>query len=224
MTQHSQSQHQFWKASGWSIISAQQNSSFTLWFTGLSGTGKTTLADLVCKALLARGYKAEIIDTPALSRWLKQELHIYEDILEDSSHTLGYDAFITYICTLLARNGVISITPTISPYSEARAHAREHLAQFIEIYLHCSPEQRHKRRQTREAISLAASVSEGLYQPPDSPELSIDTTHEQPERSALRILDYLELHGHIAPLWEESEDAEAIALIKARLQALGYLD
>ena len=224
MAQHSQSQHHFWKTSGWSIISARQNFSFTLWFTGLSGTGKTTLADMVCKALLARGYKAEIIDTQALSRWLKQELHIDEDILEDGSHTLGYDAFITYICTILARNGVISIAPTISPYSEARTHAREHLSHFIEIYLHCSSEQRDKRQQGKEHILLATSVSQHLYQPPVSPELSIDTTHEQPERSALRILDYLELHGYIAPLWEENETDEEVALIKARLQALGYLD
>jgi adenylylsulfate kinase len=224
MAQHSQSQHHFWKTPGWTIISARQNSSFTLWFTGLSATGKTTLADMVCRALLARGYKTEIIDTQALSRWLKRELHIDEDILEDSSHTLGYDAFITYICTLLARNGVISITPTISPHSEARAHAREHLFQFVEVYLYCSPEQRHKRRQEKENTPLTIGISERLYQPPDSPELSIDTTHEQPERSALRILDYLELHGYIAPLWDENETDEAIALIKARLQALGYLD
>ena len=224
MAQHSQSEHSFWQAPGWSVISAKQNSSFTLWFTGMAGTGKTTLADMVCKALLARGYKAEIIDTRALSRWLKQELHIDEAILEDSSHTLGYDAFITYICTILARNGVTSITPTISPHSEARAHAREHLAQFIEIYLYCSQQQRQKRLQQKEHTAPTIGASERLYQPPDNPELSIDTTHEPPERSALHILDYLELHGYIAPLWEASETDEEIALIKNRLQALGYLD
>lgn len=222
MTQHSP--EHFWNTTGWSIISAQQSTGFTLWFTGLPGTGKTTLADLIYKALLFRGYKAEIINTQALARWLKQELHIDETILEDSSHTLGYDAFITYICTLLARNGVISITPAISPHREARAHAREHLPQFIEIYLYCSPEQRSNRQRAKEDISLAATIATHLYQPPDSPELSIDTSKELPERSALRILDYLELHGHIAPLWEETETDEAIALIKARLQALGYLD
>lgn len=214
----------FWDTTGWSVITAREPTSFTLWFTGLPGTGKTTLADMVCKALLFRGYKAEVINTQALTRWLKQELHIDETILEDSSHTLGYDAFITYICTLLARNGVISITPAISPHREARAHAREHLPNFIEIYLYCSPEQCAGRQRAKENISLTSTIATHLYQPPENPELSIDTTHDLPERSALRILDYLEQHGHIAPLWEETETDEAIALIKARLQALGYLD
>lgn len=223
MAEHSHSP--FRDTPGWSTISARHGSSFTLWFTGLAGTGKTTLADLVCKALLARGYKAEIIDTQALARWLKQELHIDEHMQEDTSHTLGYDAFITYICTILARNGVISLTPAISPHRQARIHAREHLPRFIEIYLHCSPEQREARRQKQEKLSAAASLAESLYEPPTSTELSIDTTSESPERSALRILDYLEQHGYIAPLWEAAEMDEAeITLIKARLQALGYLD
>lgn len=223
MAEHSQ--FQLWDTPGWSTISAHQQSSFTLWFTGLAGTGKTTLSGLVCKTLLARGYKAEIIDTPALARWLKQELHIDEQMQEEASHTLGYDAFITYICTILARNGVISLTPAISPHRQARAHAREHLPQFIEIYLSCSPEQRAERRRKKESYSVVASLAESLYEPPLAAELSIDTTHEPAERSALRILDYLEQHGYIAPLWEEAEMDEAeIALIKARLQALGYLD
>jgi adenylylsulfate kinase len=223
MVEHTHSQ--FWNSPGWSNISAHQHSSFTLWFTGLAGTGKTTLADLVCKALLARGYKAEIIDTHALARWLKQELHVDEQVQEEASHTLGYDAFITYICTILTRNGVISLTPAISPHRQARAHAREHLPNFIEIYLSCSPEQRIERRRKKEGYSAIINLAESLYEPPAAAELSIDTTLEPPERSALRILDYLEQHGYIAPLWEEAEMDEAeIALIKARLQALGYLD
>lgn len=219
------SQSPFWNTPGWSTISAYNGSSFTLWFTGLAGTGKTTLADLVCKALLARGYRAEIIDTQALARWLKQELHIDEQMQEDASHTLGYDAFITYICTILARNGVIALTPAISPYRQARLHAREHLPRFIEIYLHCSPEQREGRKRNGEHFSTTASLAESLYEAPTCAELNIDTTAESAERSALRILAYLEQHGYIAPLWEaaEMDDAE-IALIKARLQALGYLD
>ncbi|HLI07220.1 MAG TPA: adenylyl-sulfate kinase [Ktedonobacteraceae bacterium] len=221
MAEHSHSR--FWDSPGWSRISAHQQRSFTLWFTGLAGTGKTTLANLVCKALLARGYKAEIIDTRALAHWLKQELHIDEQVEEEASHTLGYDAFITYICTILARNGVIALTPAISPHRQARAYAREHLPGFTEIYLSCSPACRAERRRKKE--SLIANLAESLYEPPTEAELSIDTTFEPPERSALRILDYLEQHGYIAPLWEEAEMDEAeIALIKARLQALGYLD
>ncbi len=119
---------------GWSTITAGQTACFTLWFTGLHGTGKTTLARLVQKALVARGHKVEIIDTESLSRWLKQELHIEENMCEDRN-TIGparsYDAFVTYICTLLAHNGIITIASSVSPYREARVHAREHIPHFL---------------------------------------------------------------------------------------------
>ena len=210
---------------GWSTITAGQTASFTLWFTGLHGTGKTTLARLVQKALVARGHKVEIIDTQSLSRWLKQELHIEEDMCEErntTGPTRSYDAFVTYICTLLAHNGIITIASSVSPYREARVHAREHLAHFIEIYLHCSNEARLQRLQE---LHRSADIEESLYQPPTTAEISLDTCLESPERCALHILAYLEQYSYITPLWEmlEQEDEET-AMIKARLQALGYLE
>lgn len=207
---------------GWSTISASNGCSFTIWLTGLPRTGKTMLAQLLKKALIARGYKVEIIDAQALSRWLHLELQMNEEIREDSSHTLGYDAFVTYICTLLARNGIVCITSSVSPFSEARKYAREQIPQFIEVYLHCSSEQRQKRL---EHLEDNPAITPDLYQPPTMPELSIDTGEAFPERNALRVISYLEQHSYLAPLCEDvdSEDEE-IASIKARLQAMGYLE
>lgn len=207
--------------SGWTTISAHADLSFTLWLTGLPGSGKTTLARLVEQALEARGYHIELIDTFVFSRWLKRELHIQEDLHEDHSHSIGYDAFITYICAILARNGVISITTAVSPYAEARKFAREQLQKFVEVYLYCAPEERSSRLDRRETLS---SMPDTLYQPPACPELSIDTASEPPERSALHVIDFLEQHGYIAPRWEDAEDEDEAAIVKARLQALGYLD
>ncbi|MEO8970268.1 MAG: adenylyl-sulfate kinase [Ktedonobacteraceae bacterium] len=210
---------------GWSTIAAGQNACFTLWFTGLHGTGKTTLAQLVQKALVARGYKVEIIDTQSLSHWLKHELHIDEDIREDrshSDHTPNYDTFVTYICTLLAHNGIITIASSVSPCHEARIHAREQISHFIEIYLHCPDEVRLQR--LRE-LNRSTEIGESLYQPPPTAEISLDTSLESLERSALHILAYLEQYSYITPLWEKLEqEDEEIATIKARLQSLGYLE
>lgn len=206
---------------GWSTIAPNDRSSFTLWFTGLPGTGKTTLANLVKKALMARGYKVEIIAGQTLTSWLSRELQVEEHTKDDRSHVPGYDAFITYICSMLARNGVITITTAVSPHRAARDYAREQLYQFVEVYLRCSGEQRYDRLHQQEQLPM---IGEEHYQPPTGAELSIDTGSEAPERSALRVITYLEQCGYIAPLWEEVDTEEEIATIKTRLQALGYLD
>jgi adenylylsulfate kinase len=221
MDQHSQ-EHGWDNWPGWSTISASSDRSFTVWFTGLPGSGKSTLAQLVKKALQARGFKVEIIDTQTLAYWLKHELHIEDDGREDRSHAPGYDAFITYICTLLARNGVITISVSVSPYQEARTHAREQIHHFIEVYLHCTPEQRLERLRQH---GLKPAMPAQLYQVPTRSELSIDTSLELTERSALRIIAYLEQCGYVAPLWEDKDSTdEEIANVMARLQALGYLE
>lgn len=208
---------------GWSTISAYRSTAFTLWLTGLPGVGKATLAQLVKAALTNRGYKVETIDSYVLSNWLQQEMHIEECTRDDYSHTAGYDAFVTYLCSILAHNNIITITTAVSPYQEARAFAREQLPSFIEVYLHCATPKRQQRLQKQEHLPL---IQDQLYQPPIAPELQFDTGNEVAERTALHIVEYLEQHGYIAPLWEKSEDEheEAIEQIKARLKALGYLE
>ena len=207
---------------GWSTISANNSPSFTIWLTGLPRTGKTTLALFLKKALVTRGYNVEIIDSQTLSHWINLELQLKEELSEDTSHTLGYDAFVTYVCTLLTRNSIICITSFVSPFSAARNFAREHLPKFVEVYLYCSAEQREKRL---EKLGNIPAITPELYQPPTMPELRVDTSDEYPERSAMHLISYLEQHSYLAPLWEDIEtEDEEIAIIKTRLQAMGYLD
>ncbi len=207
---------------GWSTISPNNNPSFTIWLTGLPGTGKTTLALFLKKALVTRGYNVEIIDNQTLSHWMNLELQLKEELLEDTSYILGYDAFVTYICTLLTRNGVICITSFVSPFTAARNFAREQLSKFVEVYLYCTDELRDKR--LHKLGNIPAITSE-LYQPPTMPDLSIDTSEDYPERSTIRLISYLEHHSYVAPLWDDLEtDDEEVASIKSRLQAMGYLD
>ena len=208
--------------SGWSTISAKKNFSFTIWLTGLPGTGKTTLAVFLKKALVTRGYNVEIIDTQTLSHWMNLELKLKEELRDDSSHTLGFDAFVTYVCTLLTRNSVICITSFVSPFSAARNLAREQISRFIEVYLYCSDEQREMRV---EKLGNIPAITPEFYQPPTKPEISINTSQDYPEQSTMHLISYLEQHSYLAPLWEdfETEDDE-IAIIKTRLQAMGYLE
>jgi adenylylsulfate kinase-like enzyme len=206
---------------GWSMISASDSLGFTLWFTGLHGTGKSTLAALIKDALAFQGYKVEIIDSNTLSYWLQRELHIDETIKGDRSHIPGYDAFVTYLCAILARNGVITITTSVSPYLIARSHAREHIPHFVEVHLHCSLPQRRRRLHQSESEIF---VKDSLYQEPENVELSINTEKELAEQSALHILLYLEKQGYIAPLWEDFPTTEEVEVIKARLHPLGYLE
>src|SRR5216684_7902193 len=113
------------------------------------------------------------------SSCFKHELHIEDDGREDLTHAPGYDAFITYICTLLARNGIITISVSVSPNQEARTHAREQIHHFIEVYLHCTPAQRLVRLGQH---GLIPAMPAQLYQVPAKAELSIDTSLELPER------------------------------------------
>lgn len=219
MAQRPQQAWQRWP--GWSMISAGHYLGFTLWFTGLHGTGKSTIATLLHDALVLRGHKVEIIDSNTLSYWLQRELHIDETIKGDQSHIPGYDAFVTYLCTILARNGVITITTSVSPFEAARSHAREHIAHFIEVYLNCSLSQRRRRLHQKEGEIF---VKDSLYQEPTKAELRIDTETELAESSALRILLYLEGEGYIAPLREDLPTTEELMAVRTHLYPVEYLE
>lgn len=226
------SQHMTWDAwPGWSTISASNQRGFTLWFTGLSASGKTTLAHLVKKVLLARGFKVEIIDPQAVSFWLKHAFPLDEARQAPPGNAPDLGAILTYICTLLARNEIITITTTVCPYRATRDRARSQIGHFLEIYLHCPEAQRARRLKQP---GRATDALEHSYEPPLAPELNIDSGLEPPEICALRIISYLEQHGFVPPLWEETYAAhsgeelllldEEANLIKARLQSLGYLE
>lgn len=207
---------------GWSTISANEHACFTVWLTGLPGTGKTTLAGLVQQALTTRGHKVQLLTNRELSHWLQDELHVQESFEGDRSDLPGYDAFLTYLCYLLARNGIITITSSISPYLSARRYARAQINRFVEVYLYCTATTREKRIHQREPVE---SFPEQLYEVPTNPDLAIDTDQEEPERSALRIIERLEQQSYIAPICGEHDDEDPeIATIKARLEALGYLE
>jgi adenylylsulfate kinase len=173
---------------------------FCLWFTGLSGSGKTTITSLLVKELRRRGSKLEVLDGDIVRQNLSKGLGFSK---EDRDTNIRRVAF---VADLLSRNEVPVITAAISPYREIRDEARSNMdGRFIEAYVKASVEEC-ERRDVKGLYAKARSgeikeftgVSDP-YEPPENPELVIDTETQTPEQSAQQILDYLEERGLIPP-------------------------
>ena len=168
---------------------------FTLWFTGLSGSGKTTITNQLVKALRKRSVPLEVLDGDIVRENLSKGLGFSK---EDRDTNIRRIAF---VANLLSRNGVPVITAAISPYREIRNEAREMMdGRFVEAYVKASVEVCEQRDvKGLYAKARAGEIKEftGVsdpYEPPEEPELVIDTESQSPEQSAEQILTYLEEH------------------------------
>jgi len=166
---------------------------FCLWFTGLSGAGKTTITGILVDELRKRGAKLEVLDGDVVRENLSKGLGFSK---EDRDTNIRRIAF---VANLLSRNGVPVITAAISPYRDIRNEAREMMdGRFIEAYVKASVETceerdvkgLYKKARTGE-IKEFTGVSDP-YEPPEDPELTLETETQTPEQSAQQILDYLE--------------------------------
>jgi adenylyl-sulfate kinase len=166
---------------------------FTLWFTGLSGAGKSTITGHLVDELKRRGSKIEVLDGDIVRENLSKGLGFSK---EDRDTNIRRIAF---VADLLSRNEVPVITAAISPYAEIRDEAREMMdGRFIEAYVKVSLEEAERRdvkglyKKARAGeIKEFTGVSDP-YEAPEDPELVLDTENETPEESARKILDFLE--------------------------------
>jgi adenylylsulfate kinase len=172
------------------------NGGYTLWFTGLSGSGKTTITNLLVKELLSRGSKLEVLDGDVVRENLSKGLGFSK---EDRDTNIRRIAF---VANLLSRNGVPVITAAISPYREIRDEARQMMDdRFVEIYVKASVEACEKRdvkglyaKARSGEIKEFTGVSDP-YEEPENAEIVVDTESQSPEESAKQIVDYLEDNG-----------------------------
>jgi len=171
---------------------------FCLWFTGLSGSGKTTITTLLVKELRRRGSKLEVLDGDIVRENLSKGLGFSK---EDRDTNIRRIAF---VADLLSRNDVPVITAAISPYREIRDEARKKMGErFIEIYTQAPLEVCEERDvKGLYAKARAGEIKEftGIsdpYEPPEKPEILIETDKQSPDESAQQILDYLEGRGLI---------------------------
>jgi adenylylsulfate kinase len=166
---------------------------FCLWFTGLSGSGKSTITTHLVKELRKRGSKLEVLDGDVVRENLSKGLGFSK---EDRDTNIRRIAF---VANLLSRNEVPVITAAISPYREIRDEARQMMGdRFVEAYVKASVEvceQRDVKGLYAKARSGEIKEFTGVsdpYEPPENPELVLDTEHQSAEESAQQILSYLE--------------------------------
>lgn len=165
---------------------------FTIWFTGLSGSGKSTLSNLLANELQMRGYKVEVLDGDEVRTNLSQGLGFSKADRDNNIQRIAY------VCKLLSRNGVVAIAAAISPYKEAREKARKEIENFIEVHADCTLDEcinRDVKGLYKKAIAGEISNFTGVsdpYEPPDNPEVLIQTHAEDVTDSLNKIMAYLE--------------------------------
>jgi len=194
---------------------------FTLWFTGLSGAGKTTLAHIVETEMRRHNLKVEILDGDVVRTNLSKGLGFSKEDRDTNIRRIGF------VCHLLSRNGVAAISAAISPYREIRDEVRKMIGDFVEVYVHCPVEvcaKRDVKGLYAKAMSGEIPVFTGVsdpYEEPLNPEVIVDSSTETVEESAQKILKKLEELGYL-PKTEEVYSEEEEEEVKRRLEELGY--
>jgi adenylyl-sulfate kinase len=171
-----------------------------VWLTGLSGAGKTAIAEPLARALKNRGLKIERLDGDIVRQSLTSDLGFTK---EDRDENIKR---ITFVAKLLTRNGVGVICSFISPYRERRARSRQEIEEggaFIEVYVHCPVEvcaERDVKGLYEQAFAGEIENFTGVsdpYEPPENPEIVCHTAEETVEESVARIIAYLEQNGYV---------------------------
>ncbi len=172
---------------------------FTVWFTGLSGSGKSTIAEMLFHEFQARGMNTEILDGDEVRKNLSKGLGFSKEDRDTNILRIGY------VANLLTRNGVATICCPISPYKETRDACRELIGEnFVEVYVHATLEELAENRDPKGLYkkALAGEIKnftgvDDPYEAPEDPELKVDTMVQSPEESLQSVLSRLKELGHI---------------------------
>jgi len=180
---------------------------FTIWFTGLSGAGKTTVSRLVEKELRARGYKVEVLDGDVVRENLSKGLGFSKEDRDTNIRRIGF------VCELLTRNDVIAIAAAISPYRAIRDENRARVGgRFVEVYCKAPLEvlmARDVKGLYKKALAGEIKNFTGIddpYEPPENPEVIIESDRETPEQSAAKVMAKLEELGYITDQRRRTKD------------------
>jgi adenylylsulfate kinase len=163
----------------------------TLWFTGLSGAGKTTISQAVEKELRLLGYKVESLDGDVVRQNLTKGLGFSREDRDENIRRIGF------VANLLTRNQVIVLVSAISPYREIRTEVRDRIGNFIEVYVNAPLEVCEARdvkglyKKARSGIIKNFTGIDDPYEPPINPEVECKTDKETLEQSVAKVLAQL---------------------------------
>jgi len=189
---------------------------FTLWLTGLSGAGKTTLAGRIFNELRNQGLLVEILDGDEVRANLSKGLGFSKEDRDTNIRRIGY------VSRLLSRNGIAVITAAISPYRDIRNEVRQSIendgSQFIEVYAQCPIDvlvKRDVKGLYKKALAGEIDSFTGVsdpYQEPVDPEIVVETDRESIEQSVDTIISELNRRRLLTQVTESSASSNVVPL------------
>jgi len=198
---------------------------FVVWFTGLSGAGKSTVANALKAELERRGRHAELLDGDEVRTHLSKGLGFSKQDRDTNIRRIGY------VARLVARSGGVAITAAISPYREVRDEVRAQTPGFVEVYMRCPIEtltERDTKGLYRKALAGEIANFTGIsdpYEEPLSAEVVCDTARETPAESLAKIITCLERIGHLPrPAFERLPQGEELHALRAEARTLPRLE
>lgn len=178
----------------------EQQKGVSMLFTGLSGSGKTTISKALAEELKKRGYKVERLDADIIRQNLSKGLGFSKEDRDENIRRVGF------VCHLMSRNGVIAMMANIAPYISVREEIRQRIGDFMEVYVNASLEACEERDLKGLYAKARAGEIKGFtgiddpYEEPQAPEVICNTDDETIEESVQKVLDKMEELGYIKPI------------------------
>jgi adenylyl-sulfate kinase len=181
-------------------VEPAMTSGFTIWFTGLSGSGKSTISEIVEHELRERGHKVEVLDGDVVRTHLSKGLGFSKEDRDTNIRRIGW------VCEMLTRNDVVAIAAAISPYRDVRDEIRDKIGRFVEVYVEAPIDvlaERDVKGLYKKALAGELASFTGVsdpYEPPINPEVTCYSDgRETPDQSAQKLLAKLDELGYSRP-------------------------
>ncbi len=177
-----------------------QQRGVTIWFTGLSGAGKTTIRMAVEEKLRGNGLKVEVLDGDIVRENLTKGLGFSKEDRDENIRRIGF------VAHLLTRNGVIVLVSAISPYRNIRQQVREQIGNFVEVFVNAPLEVCESRdvkglyRKARAGEIKQFTGIDDPYEPPLNPEIECRTDQETLDESVAKVMKALADMGYLSEL------------------------